>query len=192
MILSWKRDLKRLFDLLLSAAGLIFFALPMFWIAWRLRRELALPALFLQPRIGCGGKLFLILKFRTYPEGGRQPTPFGQWLRATAMDELPQLINIMRGEMSFVGPRPLVPEELQGLSRFPQGIERQSVRPGLTGPAQLFGEKVPLLPERLVWDLAYVRDCSFRMDMKILLASVRTSLKGRWEKAGPKAAGRGA
>ena len=114
-------------------------------------------------------------------------TPFGQWLRATAMDELPQLINILRGEMSFVGPRPLIPEELVELRQVPGGSQRQSMRPGLTGLAQLHTDKAPSFTERLKWDLSYVRNCSAWLDLKILMTSVIVSWQGRWEKAGPKA-----
>lgn len=104
------------------------------------------------------------------------------------MDELPQLINIFRGDMSFVGPRPLIPSELQDLDRTPEWKQRKSARPGLTGLAQLYSDKSPSLSERLKWDLAYLRDCSFLLDMRILAVSVRITLEGRWEKAGPKVA----
>ena len=118
----------------------------------------------------------------------QQPTRFGQWLRATALDELPQLINIFRGDMSFVGPRPLVPSEFQDWDRTPEGKRRQSARPGLTGLAQLYSDKSPSPSERLKWDLAYLRDCSFLLDMQLLVVSVRITLQARWEKAGPKVA----
>ena len=181
MIAPWRSGFKRVFDGLLAAAGLVFFSLPMAWIAWRVRRELNTPVFFRQPRVGRAGKPFILSKFKTLSDG-KPVTPFGHWLRATAMDELPQLINIVRGEMSFVGPRPLIPDDLRGLAQIPGGSQRQSVRPGLTGLAQLYADKTPSLPERLQWDLAYARECSFLLDLKILLASVIISLRGAWEK----------
>lgn len=183
----WRRGLKRLFDLALAAAGLLLFALPMAWIGWRTRCELGPPVLFRQARIGTGGKPFDILKFRTMDPQGRV-TPFAQQLRRTAMDELPQLINILAGQMSFVGPRPLIPEELREMDHVPDGRRRFSVRPGLTGLAQVRSEKVPTLPERLRWDLAYVRDCSLRLDLQILFTSVGVSARGAWEKPNAHAA----
>jgi len=184
VISLWARGPKRLFDLGLSGTGLLLFSLPMLWIARRVRKTRG-AVLFRQPRIGYGGKPFVILKFKTMSEH-QPPDRFGQWLRATALDELPQLINIFRGDMSFVGPRPLVSSELQGLDRAPEWKRRQSARPGLTGLAQLYGDKSPSLPERLRWDLDYLRDCSFLLDIRILAASIRITLEGRWEKAGPK------
>ena len=181
----WRHGLKRLFDLLVSGTGLLLFALPMAWMAWRIRRESSPPILFRQQRIGTSGKPFVILKFKTMSKD-KGMTLFGQWMRATAMDELPQLINIFRGEMSFVGPRPLIPEELKELRQVSGGNHRQSVRPGLTGLAQLHTDKAPSLPERLKWDLGYVRDCSLWLDLRILATSVCISWQGRWEKAGPK------
>lgn len=186
MISSWARGPKRLFDLGLSGTGLLLFSLPMLWIAWRVR-ETGGAVFFLQPRIGYGGKSFTIIKFKTMSEH-QPPGRFGQWLRATALDELPQLINIFRGDMSFVGPRPLISAELQELARTPEWKLRQSARPGLTGLAQIYSDKFPSPLERLQWDLAYLRDCSFWLDLRILAVSVRITLEGRWEKAGPKVA----
>jgi lipopolysaccharide/colanic/teichoic acid biosynthesis glycosyltransferase len=120
-------------------------------------------------------------------EAGEALSPLGERLRAAAMDELPQLINILRGQMSFVGPRPLIPDELRELSRLPGGTRRLEIRPGLTGLAQLHADKAPSLEQRLGWDLAYVDRCSFGLDLRILLKSVGVSLGGRWEQPGPKA-----
>jgi lipopolysaccharide/colanic/teichoic acid biosynthesis glycosyltransferase len=113
---------------------------------------------------------------------GAVPSPFCRRLRARALDELPQLINILRGEMSFVGPRPLIPEELETLEQLPRGADRLLLRPGLTGLAQLHSSKVPALPERLQWDLAYADRCSLFLDLAILLKSVAVTLRGAWEK----------
>lgn len=181
---------KRAADIVVASAGLVVFTIPMAWIAWRIARELRLPPLFRQPRAGRGGGRFVILKFRTLSESG-STTPLLQRLRGTAMDELPQLYNILRGEMSFVGPRPLIPEEMSALDQIPEGARRLEVRPGLTGLAQIYADKIPTMAERLRWDLDYVRRCSPGLDLWILLHSVRTTLRGAWERPGPKAPGRG-
>ena len=181
---------KRLGDILVACAGLVVFTIPMAWIAWRAARELSLSPIFRQPRVGYRGKEFVILKFRTMSEAG-SIGPFSQRLRRTALDELPQLFNILRGEMSFVGPRPLIPEELSELDRIPQGDRRLEVRPGLTGMAQIYADKVPTLAERLRWDLEYVWRCSAGLDLWILLQSVRITLRGAWERPGSKTPGAG-
>ena len=105
------------------------------------------------------------------------------------MDELPQLINILRGQMSFVGPRPLIPEELKELHQIPNGNRRLTVRPGLTGLAQLYSAKIPTLRERLRWDCAYLDRCSLWLDVWILARSLRLTLNGAWEQPGPKVNG---
>lgn len=173
---------KRCMDIGLAIAGGCIFALPMLWIGWRIRRELGPPVFFRQVRVGYQRRRFSVLKFRTMVSGGVVSSPFCRWLRATALDELPQLINILRGEMSFIGPRPLIPEELETLGQLPRGEDRLTVRPGLTGLAQLNGNKVPALPERLRWDLAYVDRRSFLLDLKILFKSVAVTLQAAWEK----------
>lgn len=170
-----------MFDLALSSFGLLAFALPMAWIAWRIRQEAGAPALFGQDRIGKDGRVFRIWKFRTMTRTG-EIIPLGKGLRATAMDELPQLIHIFKGQMSFIGPRPLVPTDLQELSRFPRGNLRFSIRPGLTGLAQVSTSKVPSLPDRLRWDLRYVERCSPWLDARILAQSIGFTLRGCWEK----------
>lgn len=183
----YRRFGKRCLDITLAAAGLAFFALPMVWMAWRIRRELGVPVIFRQTRVGHEGKLFLIFKFRTMNPGGKEaPTAFSRWLRATAMDELPQLLNILKGEMSFVGPRPVIPDELADLDAVPRGKERLRVRPGLAGMAQLYSTKVPSLPERIQRDVSYVEQCSLPKDVAIILRSVAVTLRGAWERPGPK------
>lgn len=181
MINCYPRGGKRLLDLVIAGTGLFLFALPMLWIAWRLLRETGRPVLFRQNRVGYGGGSFAILKFRTLGKGGKIASPFCRWLRETALDELPQLLNILKGEMSFVGPRPLVPEELLDLEKIQRGTDRLSVQPGLTGLAQLNSVKVPTLSERLRGDLEYIDGCSWRLDIRILWRSVQVTFRGAWE-----------
>ncbi len=190
MIPLYRNGLKRVLDAALAVLGLGLFALPMAWIAWRLHCEGGPPVLFRQPRVGYKGQLFTIYKFRTMNKAGEVDPGLSLKLRATAMDELPQLFNILRGEMSFVGPRPLIPEELEDLDRVPKGRGRLQVRPGLTGLAQIQASKTPSLPERIQWDLAYAERCSFRLDMELLFKSLAVTLAGKWEGAGPGAHGR--
>ena len=162
------------------------FAPLMVWIVWRLRRTFGPPALFRQRRVGLSGREFIILKFRTMASDGSISTPLCHRLRGTALDELPQLINILRGEMSFVGPRPLIPEELSGLDQVRDGRRRLCVRPGLAGLAQLRSDKSPTLLERIRLDLFYIDHCNFWLDLRILFESVRVTGRSGWEKAGPK------
>jgi lipopolysaccharide/colanic/teichoic acid biosynthesis glycosyltransferase len=171
---------KRIWEMGLALVGLVLFAIPMAAIAWGVYRNLGKPILFRQKRLGLNGQAFTLFKFRTMTPDGSIP-PFGRWLRRTAMDELPQLINILRGEMGFVGPRPLVPEELADLKIHPNGHRRMEVRPGLTGLAQICGPKVPNLADRLRWDLAYIDRCSFGLDLKILIRSVWITMCAAWE-----------
>lgn len=181
----YRRIGKRLFDMALAAVGGVAFSIPMAWIAWAIFRESGRPVFFRQTRIGHRGKEFLIMKFRTMTST-EEVTHLGERLRATAMDELPQLFHILKGQMSFVGPRPLIPEELEELRQIPDGDRRLSVRPGLTGLAQLYGTKVPALAERVKWDIEYVDRCSLGLDLWILLESVGVTLKGAWERPGSK------
>ena len=182
----YRRWFKRLFDMAIGMGGLCVFAIPMAWMAYGVYCALGPPVLFQQTRIGYRGVRFTVLKFRTMSETGTVTSSFCHWLRSVAMDELPQLINILKGEMSFVGPRPLIPEELEALDRMPCGAGRLSVRPGLAGLAQIYGAKTPALTDRLRWDLEYVDRCSFLLDLSILFKSLAITLRGAWEKPGPK------
>jgi lipopolysaccharide/colanic/teichoic acid biosynthesis glycosyltransferase len=185
MKMAYRHGGKRFFDLGFAAAGLVLFLFPMAWIAYRIWSEMGPPIFFSQVRVGYGGENFIVWKFRTLSQDGNI-SRFGKALRATAMDELPQLLNILKGEMSFVGPRPLIPEELTELHTVPQGFRRFSVRPGLAGLAQLYSGKTPSLQERLGWDLGYVDRSSFGLDLKILIRSLWVTFRSSWEQPGPK------
>ena len=137
---------------------------------------LGAPVLFRQLRPGLRARPFALLKFRTMtnavgsdgkllPDGARL-TPFGRWLRSTSLDELPQLLNILKGEMSLVGPRPLLTEYLQRYT--PDQARRHEVRPGLTGWTQVRGRNALSWEEKFELDLWYVDHRSFRLDLKIL------------------------
>ena len=139
--------MKRLFDLLTASLALQFLALPLLMLAWLIRCKLGSPVLFKQVRPGLHGKPFEMVKFRTMtdergPDGALLPdaqrlTPFGRFLRASSLDELPELWNVLKGEMSLVGPRPLLMEYLPLYSA--EQARRHEVRPGITGWAQVNG-----------------------------------------------------
>ena len=173
--------LKRAFDLsavILTAPGW----LPLLLIvAWLVRRNLGTPVFFRQPRPGRHGEIFEMIKFRSMREArdarGRllpdaeRLTPFGRWLRSTSLDELPELWNVLRGEMSLVGPRPLLVEYLPRYTA--RQARRHDVRPGLTGLAQVNGRNALGWEQKFEWDVRYVEQQSFLLDLKILGATVR-------------------
>lgn len=167
---------KRIVDVLASAAALALL-MPLLGItAVAVRVFLGAPVLFRQSRPGLGGELFEILKFRTMIDargaGGKllpdseRLTSFGRFLRSSSIDELPELWNVLKGEMSLVGPRPLLE---QYLGRYtPAQARRHEVRPGLTGLAQVTGRNAIGWEEKFDLDVRYVDTCSFALDMRIL------------------------
>jgi len=176
--------MKRLFDLLISALGLLVLALPLLTLAWLVRRKLGSPVLFAQVRPGLHGKPFRMVKFRTMtnvcdasgallPDAQRL-TSFGRFLRASSLDELPELLNVLRGEMSLVGPRPLLMEYLPLYS--PEQARRHEVRPGITGWAQVNGRNAISWPDKFVLDVWYVDNRSMWLDVRILWLTVRKVL----------------
>ncbi len=196
--------LKRLFDMSLAAAGLIV-SLPL-WVLIPLAIKLGDrgPVFFPQERVGLNGRVFKALKFRSMvPDaeskyGPRQAeehdprvTAIGRLLRATAMDELPQLWNILAGDMSFVGPRPLRPGEIEvagdgrlvALDEVPGYDRRHSVRPGLTGLAQVYARRDLPRPEKFALDLDYIDRATPVLDLKLLLLSFWITARGAWEKS---------
>jgi lipopolysaccharide/colanic/teichoic acid biosynthesis glycosyltransferase len=173
--------MKRVFDLLASAIGLLILALPLALLAWQVRRKLGSPILFTQLRPGLHGKPFRMVKFRSMTDardanGGLLPdaqrlTPFGRFLRANSLDELPELWNVIRGEMSLVGPRPLL---MQYLALYtPAQARRHEVRPGITGWAQVNGRNAISWADKFELDVWYVDHRNLWMDMRILWLTVR-------------------
>lgn len=176
--------MKRLFDIVLSALGLLVLAIPLLSLVLLVRRKLGSPVFFTQVRPGLHGKPFKMVKFRTMtdargPDGALLPdaarlTPFGRFLRATSLDELPELWNVLKGDMSLVGPRPLLLEYLPLYS--PEQARRHEVRPGITGWAQVNGRNALSWEEKFALDVWYVDHRSLGLDSKILWLTVKKVL----------------
>jgi len=175
---------KRLFDIVASAVALVMFAPLLAFISWQVRRKMGSPVLFRQVRPGLHGKPFEMIKFRTMrdaldAQGNPLPdaerlVPFGKFLRASSLDELPELWNVLKGEMSLVGPRPLLMEYLPLYS--PEQARRHEVRPGVTGWAQVNGRNALGWDEKFKLDVWYVDNQSFWLDVKILFLTVKKVL----------------
>ncbi|MCC6076918.1 sugar transferase [Pseudomonas sp. GCM10022188] len=167
---------KRLFDLIVAGCGLLLLSPLLVLIAWQVGRRLGSPVLFRQQRPGRDGIPFVIVKFRTMRDAvdahgepladAERLTPFGRALRATSLDELPELWNVLRGDMSLVGPRPLLMEYLPLYSA--EQFRRHAVRPGITGLAQISGRNGLSWEEKFRLDVWYVDHRSFWLDLKIL------------------------
>jgi sugar transferase EpsL len=171
---------KRAIDVVLVVIGMVLLA-PLFAVLTvKVRRELGSPVLFRQHRPGLGGELFELRKFRTMtdergPDGQLRPdekrlTDFGRWLRSTSLDEIPEMVNVLRGEMSLVGPRPLLVEYLERYS--PTQARRHEVRPGITGWAQIHGRNNMSWDDKLALDVWYVDHRSLWLDVRILLRTL--------------------
>jgi lipopolysaccharide/colanic/teichoic acid biosynthesis glycosyltransferase len=177
---SEREDVKRIFDIVVSASVLTFGAPFLAVIALLVRAKLGSPILFVQARPGLRGAPFRMRKFRSMTDArdahgvllgdAERLPPFGQWLRSTSLDELPELWSVLIGDMSLVGPRPLLMEYLPLYS--PTQARRHEVRPGLTGWAQVNGRNALSWDERFRLDVWYVDHRSFLLDLKILFLSV--------------------
>ena len=198
--------MKRSFDILLSTAGLIL-SFPI-WIVISIAIYLdsGSPIFYSQKRVGKDGKLFNTYKFRTMipesdlefgplqaKEDDERVTRVGKILRYSAMDELPQLISILKGDMSFVGPRALLPKEIEVNNEDEVNIEsikgykeRHSVTPGLTGIAQIYAPRDICRRHKFRYDILYIKKQSFILDLKLILLSFWITFKGNWEKRGKK------
>lgn len=186
MIYLYKRWIKRTIDIVLSLLGLLFLWLPMLIVALLVRLDSPGPALFRQKRLGLDGREYEMYKFRSMcvnaehtgsgvysGKGDSRVTRMGRILRATSIDELPQLVNILKGDMSFIGPRPPLTYHPWPLEEYtPQQRRMFEVRPGITGWAQINGRKGVEWNRRIEMNVWYVDHVSFGLDMKILLATV--------------------
>lgn len=171
---------KRLFDLVLVAVTAPVWLPLMAVLAGLVRWQLGAPVFFRQTRPGRHGELFELWKFRTMTDArdaagrllpdAQRLTPFGRWLRATSLDELPELFNVLRGEMSLVGPRPLLPQYLERYT--PEQARRHEVRPGVTGWAQVHGRNALTWEEKFRLDVWYVDHQSLWLDLKVLCLTV--------------------
>jgi lipopolysaccharide/colanic/teichoic acid biosynthesis glycosyltransferase len=172
---------KRLFDVIVAGAALAVLSPMMAGIALVVRAALGKPVLFTQERPGLRGRLFRLYKFRTMTDSrdeqgllrsdSERLTGLGRLMRSTSLDELPELWNVLRGDMSLVGPRPLL---IQYLGRYsPEQARRHLARPGLTGWAQVNGRNAVSWPERLAMDSWYVDNWSTWLDLRILVSTVR-------------------
>jgi lipopolysaccharide/colanic/teichoic acid biosynthesis glycosyltransferase len=173
--------LKRTLDLFLATLGIFFFLPVWLIIIILIWIETEDGIFYIQERLGLNNRTFKTLKFCTIYKGGKNNnriTGLGNFLRRTALDESLQLINILRKEMSFVGPRPLIPEEVKD---HPEVKERLKIRPGLTGLAQVAIAKDSDVAEKLKYDLWYINNQSLFLDLKIIFASIIISLMGKWE-----------
>lgn len=181
----YRRIGKRLLDVALSGAGLILLMPLIGALAVIVRTRLGTPVLFRQQRPGLHGRLFTIYKFRTMTDtrdaqGALLPdaerlTKFGYFLRSTSFDELPELLNVFQGDMSVVGPRPLLTQYLQRYS--PEQARRHEVRPGITGWAQVNGRNALSWEQKFALDVWYVDNLSFGLDLRVITLTIWKILK---------------
>lgn len=173
--------IKRLFDITASAAGLIVLSPVMLVLAYLIRKNLGSPVFFTQERPGKGGKPFKMIKFRSMRDAvdangnplpdGERLTPFGRKLRATSLDELPELWNVLKGDMSLVGPRPLLMHYLPLYNEFQ--YRRHEMKPGITGWAQVNGRNAISWDDKFAYDVWYIDNQSFWLDIKILFLTIK-------------------
>ena len=193
-IRGWKRAVKRSVDVLVVIVALVLLAPLMALIALAIRLESRGPSIFRQVRVGRDGKDFVLYKFRTMvlnaerngaewaTEKDPRVTPFGSFLRKTRLDELPQLWNVLKGDMSFVGPRPERPELVKVIEKeVPYFTFRNWARPGITGLAQIryrYGASVEDARKKLQYDLYYIKNWSILLDLQIILRTIAVLMKG--------------
>jgi lipopolysaccharide/colanic/teichoic acid biosynthesis glycosyltransferase len=194
--------LKRFFDISLSFIGLVFSSPLWIIFSFAIFLEDRGPIFYVQERVGKGGRIFQGFKFRSMAPDAEQgigpvqavendprTTNIGKLLRKTAMDELPQLLNIFKGDMSFVGPRALRPEETElgtrlparGIFQIPGFQKRSAILPGLTGAAQVFASRNLLREEKFKYDLWYIDNMNFWLDILLILKSIYITLRARWD-----------
>lgn len=188
----YAKYIKRILDLILSLMALILLMPLMIIIGILVRINLGSPIIFKQKRPGKNEKIFTLYKFRTMTDkrdidGNLLPdeyrlTKFGKFLRSTSLDELPELINIIKGDMAIVGPRPLLVEYLPYYTE--EEKHRHDVRPGLTGLAQVNGRNEISWEEKLKYDTEYIKEISFYSDLKIIFKTIKKTIKRKDIKMG--------
>ena len=176
----YARFIKRILDIVLAFTAMVLLSWLYAILAVKVRRNLGSPVLFAQPRPGKGEKIFRLYKFRSMTDerdadGNLLPdeqrlTTFGKWLRGTSMDELPQLWNVLRGDMSLIGPRPQLVRDMVFMT--PEQRRRHDVRPGISGLAQVSGRNALEWERKLEKDVEYVSNLSFWLDLQILWKTV--------------------
>ena len=174
--------IKRLMDILLALIGLLFAFIPMIIVTIAIKLESKGPALFKQERTGKDGKNFKLYKFRSMTVDNdvmnfkteNKITKVGKFIRKTSLDELPQLFNIIKGEMSFIGPRPWITEYYNNFNAYQK--RRVEVLPGITGLAQATGRNNLNIFEKINYDIEYVDNFSFKMDLKVVFKTIKTVL----------------
>lgn len=181
----YAKYIKRILDLILSLMALIVLMPLMIIIGILVRINLGSPIIFKQKRPGKNEKIFTLYKFRTMTDkrdidgnllpDEYRPTKFGKFLRSTSLDELPELINIIKGDMAIVGPRPLLVEYLPYYTE--EEKHRHDVRPGLTGLAQVNGRNAISWEEKLKYDTEYIKKISFYSDLKIIFKTIKKTIK---------------
>ena len=181
----YERFIKRALDMILSGIAIIILSPILLIVAILVKTKLGSPVIFKQERPGLNERIFKMYKFRSMTDakdenGELLPdeerlTSFGKKLRSTSLDELPELFNIFKGDMSIVGPRPLMVSYLPLYNEFQK--HRHDVRPGLTGLAQISGRNLLSWKERFEKDISYVENISFTLDMKIIINTVKSVIK---------------
>ena len=177
--------MKRFVDIVIASIAILFLSPVFLFVAYKVRKHLGSPIFFCQERPGKDGKLFKMIKFRSMKDavdqhGNPLPdelriTPFGQKLRSTSLDEMPQLFNVLKGDMSIVGPRPMLKEFVELYS--PEQARRLEVKPGMTGLAQVSGRNELDYEQRFECDVWYVDHHNIWVDFKIMLKTVSVMLK---------------
>lgn len=186
----YRKVVKRVLDVLIAILLLVLFAIPMILIAIAIKLEDHGPVFFKQERTGRYGKVFRLIKFRSMKvdndvhdfKCADKHTKVGSFLRKTSLDELPQVFNILKGEMSFIGPRPWIPDYYENMNA--EQRKRVNVRPGITGLAQAKGRNGLTIFEKIKFDVHYVENLTFFEDCKVVFLTIVTVLSGKGADAG--------